>query len=128
MFGLRIVLVLAVIASTQGLLFVQGAFILRQDYVASVLCVNRFNPESDCNGTCYLRKQVEQQHGAEHGHDDHGNAPAMLQLALSIHAIQSFGTMIEEEDEPDMRSFDLMDERIAEKFEVTGVFHPPRIG
>ncbi|MDZ7608636.1 MAG: hypothetical protein U5K79_24305 [Cyclobacteriaceae bacterium] len=29
-----------------------------KDYIAANLCVNRFNPESTCNGQCYLMKKL----------------------------------------------------------------------
>jgi hypothetical protein len=29
-----------------------------QDYIAANLCVNRFNPDSSCNGQCYLMKKL----------------------------------------------------------------------
>ncbi|MDX1440650.1 MAG: hypothetical protein R3284_12180 [Rubricoccaceae bacterium] len=130
--GLRIVLVLAVITSTQGLLFVQGAFLLRQDYVASMLCVDRFKPESDCNGKCYLRRQMEQQtemhHGSEGGHGDHGKAPALLELALSVHAILVARTDAGVDIPLDDATFTTRNERLPHEIEVPGVFHPPRIG
>jgi len=31
---------------------------LRKDAIAKNLCINRFNPDSECNGKCYLKKQV----------------------------------------------------------------------
>lgn len=78
--AVRFVLVLCLAASTQGLLFVQAAFTLRQDWIAETLCVNRDRPELDCDGQCVLMKRMEQ-----HGHD-HGDGPdtAALRVALSI--------------------------------------------
>ncbi|WP_072359653.1 hypothetical protein [Chitinophaga sancti] len=32
---------------------------LNQNYIASVLCVNRDKPDMHCNGKCYLKKQLE---------------------------------------------------------------------
>ena len=58
---LRVVVVLGLVLSTQGLLLVQGAYVLRQDFIAEHLCVNRDKPEEDCHGKCHLRKQLEQQ-------------------------------------------------------------------
>ena len=58
---LRLVVVLSLVLSTQGLLLVQGAYVLRQDFIAEHLCVNRDKPEEDCHGKCHLRKQLERQ-------------------------------------------------------------------
>jgi hypothetical protein len=51
--------VLSLVLSTQGLLVIQGAFLARQGYVAANLCENRFVPDSDCHGRCFLEKQSE---------------------------------------------------------------------
>ncbi|MBL7976871.1 MAG: hypothetical protein JNN12_00920 [Bacteroidetes Order II. Incertae sedis bacterium] len=44
----------------QGLvpLWVQLDFSRRQDYIRKVLCINRANPEKQCNGKCYLKKRL----------------------------------------------------------------------
>ena len=33
-------------------------YIVRYDYYAEVLCINKDKPEMQCNGTCHLAKQV----------------------------------------------------------------------
>ncbi|MEM1043689.1 MAG: hypothetical protein AAGI91_13810 [Bacteroidota bacterium] len=58
---LRLALVLCLVLSTQGLLLVQGAFLLRQDFVIEHLCVNRGMPELECEGTCFLTRQLHEQ-------------------------------------------------------------------
>lgn len=58
---LRLAVVLGLVLSTQGLLLVQGTYVLRQDFIAEHLCVNRDQPEEDCHGKCYLQKRLEQQ-------------------------------------------------------------------
>ena len=78
--AVRFVLVLCLAASTQGLLFVQAAFVLRQDWIAETLCVNRDRPEMDCDGACVLMERME---GHHHDHDE-GRDLAVLRVALSI--------------------------------------------
>ena len=76
----RFALVLCLAASTQGLLFVQAAFSLRQDWIAERLCVNRDRPEMHCDGRCVLKERM-----AAHGHDhEEGRDLAVLRVALSI--------------------------------------------
>lgn len=36
-------------------------YILNQDYIAEVLCINKGKPELQCNGKCHLVKQIEKQ-------------------------------------------------------------------
>jgi hypothetical protein len=37
-----------------------------KDYIAANLCVNRFNPDSTCNGQCYLMKKLRQAEERNH--------------------------------------------------------------
>ena len=34
-------------------------YIVNYDYIKSVLCINKFNPEKKCNGKCHLKKELE---------------------------------------------------------------------
>ncbi len=34
-------------------------YLLNQDYIAKVLCINKEEPEIQCNGKCYLMKQIK---------------------------------------------------------------------
>jgi len=126
--GLRILLVVALVVSTQGLLLVQSTYLLRQDYVASALCVNRFNPDSDCNGKCYLKEQMARHHGSHQSDDGHEQAPALLEVALSVQALLSQGEEIEMPAPAAAISFLRLEDRRPDRLMVSGVFHPPRIG
>jgi hypothetical protein len=75
----RLALVLALVASTQSLLLVQSAFLLNRSYIAATLCVNRDVPDSACNGTCYLSKQMKEQHDQEQRRNE-----AVLDVALAV--------------------------------------------
>ena len=57
--GLSILLLISLISSSFSRLFVYAGFELNQKYIAENLCVNRYRPAMDCNGKCYLKKQVE---------------------------------------------------------------------
>lgn len=124
----RLILVLTLVVSTQGLLLVQGTFLLRQDYVASVLCVNRFNRDSDCNGKCYLQQQMEHHAGSHHSHDGNDRAPALLQVALSVHALIVEGEDLEPAVPADANGHLRVNDHSPDRLLVSGVFHPPRIG
>lgn len=77
--GLRLLLVSCLVLSTQSLLLIQGAFVLRQDYIAEKLCVNRDRPEMECDGHCVLKERM----GEHHKHEDTSGTDA-LALALSV--------------------------------------------
>ena len=38
---------------------------INEDYIASVLCINKAKPSSSCNGKCYLSKKMKQQEKQE---------------------------------------------------------------
>ncbi|NBB76410.1 MAG: hypothetical protein GVY02_03435 [Bacteroidetes bacterium] len=42
--------------------FMMLSFKLNHKHIAEHHCMNRDNPDSDCNGTCYLKKSLEKAH------------------------------------------------------------------
>lgn len=36
-------------------------FKLNQDYIIKILCINKDNPETGCNGKCHLKNQLKKQ-------------------------------------------------------------------
>ena len=60
------VVFLIFLMSTQGVVLMQGVFLLNRDFIANHLCENRDRPELKCNGACFLKKQIEAHH------DHHG--------------------------------------------------------
>ena len=52
-------LVLNTIGSTLMVPFIYLDFNLRRDYIADVLCINRDEPMTVCNGQCYLSDQLK---------------------------------------------------------------------
>ena len=47
-----------VLLQNVNLTFIKAHFDFNRDYIAKNLCINRFNPESNCNGQCYLMKKL----------------------------------------------------------------------
>ena len=71
------VLLLVFVTGTQGLLVVQGAFWMNRAFIAEHLCENRDRPEMNCEGMCFLQKQMASHDGhGSHGEMQHGDAPA----------------------------------------------------
>jgi hypothetical protein len=112
--------VLALVLSTQGLLLVQGTFLLRQDFVVQNLCVNRDRPELHCDGKCFLRQQLREQQQRE----DERNA-ASLEVML---AVGSLLAPVPELSAPPVRTqeFAVYSAPLLPSLAPSGVFHPPR--
>ena len=77
----RLALVLALVASMQGLLFVQMAWQVNQEWIAETLCVNRARPELHCEGSCQLKERL----AAQQKQDDESRT-VLLGVALSVTA------------------------------------------
>ena len=112
---------LALVVSTQGALVVRGVFALRHDYVAEHLCENRHDPDSECDGMCFLKKRME----AHHGHED-DEAPKAVLTAPTLLAVAAPEADVppdrwREATSPGVRP------GVGESGGVTAdVFHPPR--
>ncbi len=44
-----------------NLTFIRVHFEVNRDFIAKNLCVNRFNPDSDCKGQCVLMKKLHEE-------------------------------------------------------------------
>lgn len=116
----QLVLVLALTASTQGLLLAQSSWIVNQEWIAETLCVN---PGTDCDGKCQLMERMEDMGHGEHSHDD---PAALLELALSVRASVSERLGAPIPPSTDARG-PIAQAAINTGREASqGVFHPPR--
>ena len=85
---LRVLVVASLVLSTQGLLLVQGTFLLRQDFVITNLCENQNRPELKCDGKCFLTKQLKEQRERE---DERSAASLEIMLSASSLVIATTG-------------------------------------
>ena len=117
----RFTLVLCLAASTQGLLFVQGAFSANRAWIAETLCVNQDRPELGCEGSCELTRRLQ----AQQERDDDRQA-AELGAALSVAACQAEALAVPADREDEARS--PAGEPLAARSqpERSDVFRPPR--
>lgn len=58
--SIAILLIFSSVSMSLSGLFVFAGFELNQQYIATVLCVNKNKPELHCNGKCYLMKKLKQ--------------------------------------------------------------------
>lgn len=67
---------LSILLSAQGGVLARVVFEIRQDHIAAHHCENRFDPHSKCNGICFLKKQLNEQH--EHEPEKQAQVPVSL--------------------------------------------------
>ncbi|MGY3053241.1 hypothetical protein ACVWYG_001439 [Pedobacter sp. UYEF25] len=53
-------LLVALIGSSYSRFFVYAGFEINQKYIIDNLCINRYKPAENCNGRCYLEKNLKQ--------------------------------------------------------------------
>ena len=96
---------------------------VNQDYIAKNLCENRDKPMLDCNGQCYLAKQLKAAEEKEQKSNSE-RLEKMPEVVLAFQAIQpifsaSFVPVPVVEDHFATPAFVLSDDS-------KGLFHPPR--
>ena len=67
------------------------------DYIANVLCENRYKPYLECNGKCYLEKQLNKAN-----HTDHDHKSAIPQIDLEkypVSPVEQFSYTLKNFDE-----------------------------
>lgn len=119
--GLRLLVVLGLVLSTQSLLLIQGAFSLRQDEIAERLCVNRERPEMECDGHCVLRERF----GDHHEHEDTTGKEA-LALALSVVPFVEAGSPLPQPRAGGLVTVAGRGQDVGAVGHPAGVFRPPR--
>ena len=63
--GFIIILVLVMLLQSSIRSVYVAYYQINQDYIASVLCINKAKPASSCNGKCYLSKKMKEQEKQE---------------------------------------------------------------
>ena len=59
--GFILILVLVMLLQSSIRSVYVAYYQINQDYIASVLCINKAKPTSICNGKCYLLKKMKEQ-------------------------------------------------------------------
>jgi hypothetical protein len=76
-------------------LSIYSVFLANRDYVAKVLCINRDRPELDCEGSCFLSKQLNEAEEKRQGDTLQGSVemPVFLVSGFSLPEPESFSTV-----------------------------------
>lgn len=66
---------------------------LRKDYLAQNVCVNRYQPQLKCLGKCFLKKQMAQ--AAKQSKETQRQLPIVAPLATHVGAVQTVVTVFD---------------------------------
>lgn len=114
-----IVTLTGLLLQTFGKGLILAEYMLNQEYIARVLCVNKTKPEMGCNGQCHLMKQMEKETKKE----QNGNA-VKDKYEVVIAAIH-----LQSAPQPYLTSLKIFT-AYRSGFPVdplTAVFHPPQV-
>ncbi len=84
---LNILLLVLLVSHTSKTIITFVSFKCNQRYIASTLCENKQKPALECDGKCYLKKQIKKQQESE-------DSP------LSLKKVQFFDFFIPQESKP----------------------------
>ena len=95
-------------------------FKLNQEYIATVLCINRDKPEMQCNGHCVLMQKMNE--AQDQTSQEENQAPEKLVLETFCEAIFEFHTLTRLFDkEADSSYYQILPTSF-----LSAVFHPPQ--
>ena len=98
-------------------------YVINQDYIAEVLCINKDKPQLKCNGQCHLKAQIEKQ-VEEENQPEAPPAPTSETQHLPLF-FETFGGLIPDPvSESSLAYFDYQEALLAAPdFDI---FHPPQ--
>lgn len=114
-------LVLSIMLSTQSMLFVQGLFVLRQDFVIANLCENRLKPSMKCHGKCYLKQRMADDE------QERDERRAQMFEWLSSLTFWSDAPLSVASAAPQTTSWSPLDQSLRTQLHDGGIFRPPRL-
>ncbi|NLN26490.1 MAG: hypothetical protein GX163_12765 [Bacteroidetes bacterium] len=65
-------------------------YILKYDYIISVLCENKDKPELECNGKCYLSKKLAEENGSQEDNPSQKTQHSEIQTFLIAEKLPVF--------------------------------------
>lgn len=111
---------LTLMVHTFSQVFIVGQFLVNQDFIAAELCENKDEPEMECNGKCYLKKELKKD---EERKTDEKSPLKVEVLMLIDNKILEVNSPIEFQVEK-IESSDYTTGRLLSGFN-TDIFHPP---
>jgi hypothetical protein len=77
-------LVVLLITATFSKWVLIASYNINQNYIATVLCINKAKPKSCCKGKCYLGKQMSKEESNESTNTSNGKEKLDIQLFYTV--------------------------------------------
>jgi hypothetical protein len=108
-----------VMQSCSGI-WVVASFYIQRDYIASTLCVNRFDAISVCKGQCYLEQELKASE-----EDELQQVPASKQKEVQLYTQDCLSFKLAPVCRLHSEKIPAMDQKLIPQGVVASVFHPP---
>lgn len=119
-FGIIIVIVFFGYQVLPSIIYID--FKVNQDFITSVFCINKEQPQKGCNGQCHLKNTLEQNVPSEKPEKENRTVyRKLLQLKPS-----EFSLLICEKNGADI-ALTVHKDSIPPIIYLDGIFHPPQI-
>ena len=101
-------------------------YVAQYDYIVSTLCENKDKPELECNGKCYLSKQLAKEAGDDENNPFNQTSKTEIPQFIISEVIPyfSFSTDIEISN---INNFGLAPDLYLSSFSLQ-ILHPPQLG
>lgn len=121
----NVVLFIALIMLTKPLWPV-FEYISQYDYIVATLCENRDSPELECNGKCYLSKQLAKEVGDEDNNPFNQTSKTEIPQFIISETISDFSFSANKETS-NINNFGLAPDLYLSLFSLQ-ILHPPQVG
>lgn len=102
-------------------------YVMNYDYIITSLCENRDKPELECDGKCYLTKQLAQEsENSENNPLNDKLAKTELPNNIIAEEIRRFQFLLDSVDETKISTEN--SQNLFSSLYVTKIPHPPRVG
>lgn len=114
-------LTLAVFLQSLAPLLILVDFKIHQDFIAEVLCINRDQPELQCNGQCHLQEKLSEQQEQEQ------QAPNRVEEKMQVFFLESLPAFWLPYLTKRMITFLPYQPHLHSLLTANDIFHPPQM-
>ncbi len=101
-------------------------YVMHYDYIVATLCENKDKPELECNGKCYLSKQLAKEAGDDENNPFNQTFKTEIPLIIISESISDFNFTMHVENS-NTNNFGLAPDLYLSSFFLK-ILHPPRLG
>lgn len=97
-------------------------FKIHQDFIAEVLCINRDQPELQCNGQCHLQDKLSEQQEQEQ------QTPNQVEVKMPVFFLERLPAFILDSQQNQAVAYLPYRHHLQTSLSAHDFFHPPQLG